>query len=62
MYEYFLGQVTDVTPGYVVIEVSGIGYKVLTANPYRYQVGPTAVKEYPLALKLPFRPSRTSSR
>lgn len=46
MYEYFLGQVTDVTPGYVVIEVSGIGYKVLTANPYRYQVGPTAVKMY----------------
>ncbi|MGA3233283.1 Holliday junction branch migration protein RuvA [Lactiplantibacillus pentosus] len=46
MYEYFLGQVTDVTPGYVVIEVSGIGYKVLTANPYRYQVGQTDVKMY----------------
>lgn len=46
MYEYFLGQITDVTPGFVVIEVAGIGYKVLTANPYRYQVGATAVKMY----------------
>ncbi|CAM3028684.1 Holliday junction branch migration protein RuvA [Lactiplantibacillus plajomi] len=46
MYEYFLGQITDVTPAYVVIEVSGIGYKVLTANPYRYQVGQSAVKMY----------------
>lgn len=46
MYEYFLGQIVDVTPGFVVIEVAGIGYKVLTANPYRYQVGPDAVKMY----------------
>ncbi|BDZ31359.1 Holliday junction branch migration protein RuvA [Lactiplantibacillus sp. WILCCON 0030] len=46
MYEYFLGQITDVTPGFVVIEVAGIGYKVLTANPYRYQVGDAAVKMY----------------
>ncbi|CAJ1228745.1 Holliday junction branch migration protein RuvA [Lactiplantibacillus xiangfangensis] len=46
MYEYFLGQITDVTPSFVVIEVSGIGYKVLTANPYRYQVGDAQVKMY----------------
>ena len=46
MYEYFLGQITDVTPSFVVIEVAGIGYKVLTANPYRYQVGADAVKMY----------------
>ncbi|MEL5725294.1 Holliday junction branch migration protein RuvA, partial [Lactiplantibacillus pentosus] len=46
MYAYFLGQLIDVAPGYVVIEVSGIGYKVLTANPYRYQVGQTDVKRY----------------
>ncbi|MFC6294701.1 Holliday junction branch migration protein RuvA [Lactiplantibacillus daoliensis] len=46
MYEYFLGQITDVTPSFVVIEVAGIGYKVLTANPYRYQVGADAIKMY----------------
>ncbi|RRK11118.1 Holliday junction branch migration protein RuvA [Lactiplantibacillus garii] len=46
MYEYFLGQIADVTPSFVVIEVSGIGYKVLTANPYRYQVGDAQVKMY----------------
>jgi len=46
VYEYFLGQITDVTPSFVVIEVAGIGYKVLTANPYRYQVGADAVKMY----------------
>lgn len=46
MYEYFLGLVTDVTPGFVVIEVGGIGYKVLTANPYRYQISDQPVKMY----------------
>ena len=46
MYEYFLGQITDVTPSFVVIEVAGIGYKVLTANPYRYQVANEPVKMY----------------
>ena len=46
MYEYFLGQITDVTPSFIVMEVAGIGYKVLAANPYRYQVGETAVKLY----------------
>jgi len=46
VYEYFLGQITDVTPAFVVIEVAGIGYKVLTANPYRYEVGATAVKMF----------------
>lgn len=46
MYEYFLGQITDVTPSFVVMEVSGIGYKVLVANPYRYDVGDVRVKMY----------------
>ncbi|MFB9770162.1 Holliday junction branch migration protein RuvA [Lactiplantibacillus modestisalitolerans] len=46
MYEYFLGKIADVTPSYIVIEVSGIGYKVLTANPYRFDVGQSNVKLY----------------
>jgi len=46
VYEYFLGQITDVTPSFIVMEVAGIGYKVLAANPYRFQVGEDAVKLY----------------
>lgn len=37
MYEYLKGIITTVTPGYIVIEVSGVGYKVQVANPYRYE-------------------------
>lgn len=36
MYEYLEGKVTIVTPSYIVIDVQGVGYRVLTANPYRY--------------------------
>ncbi|WP_137597531.1 Holliday junction branch migration protein RuvA [Paucilactobacillus kaifaensis] len=37
MFEYFEGHVTIVTPNFVVLDVAGVGYKLLTANPYRYQ-------------------------
>ncbi|KIS03194.1 Holliday junction branch migration protein RuvA [Paucilactobacillus wasatchensis] len=37
MFEYFEGHVTMVTPSFVVLDVAGVGYKLLTANPYRYQ-------------------------
>lgn len=36
MFEYFEGFVTIVTPNFVVIDVNGVGYKLMTANPYRY--------------------------
>lgn len=36
MYEYFIGKITDVTPYYIVINVGGVGYRVLVANPFRY--------------------------
>jgi len=36
LYEYLEGKVTIVTPSYIVIDVQGVGYRVLTANPYRY--------------------------
>ncbi len=39
MYAYFEGTVTMVAPAFVVIEVAGIGYKVYSPKPYRYQVG-----------------------
>lgn len=37
MYEYLTGKVTFVEPTHIVVEVAGIGYKVLTANPFVYQ-------------------------
>lgn len=37
MFEYFEGYVTIVNPSFVVIDVNGVGYKLMTANPYRYQ-------------------------
>lgn len=37
MYEYLTGIVTNVNPSYVVLEVAGVGYKLFSANPYRYQ-------------------------
>lgn len=40
MFEYFEGYVTIVTPAFVVVDVAGVGYKLLTANPYRYQIDP----------------------
>lgn len=38
MYEYLTGLVTMVEPRYIVIDVNGIGYQLLVANPYRYHV------------------------
>lgn len=37
MYEYMRGKLVAVCPTYVVIEVAGIGYQVMIANPYRLQ-------------------------
>lgn len=37
MYEYLTGMITMVTPEYIVLEVQGVGYKLLVANPYRFQ-------------------------
>lgn len=37
MYEYLTGLVTVVAPQYIVVDVNEVGYKLLVANPYRYQ-------------------------
>ena len=42
MYEYFEGTITVVNPAYVVIEVAGIGYRILTPTPYAYKEGDKA--------------------
>jgi len=37
MFEYLNGIIAEIDPAYVVVDVSGVGYKVQVANPYRYQ-------------------------
>lgn len=36
MYEYITGRLTFISPGYVVLDVNGIGYQIAMGNPYRY--------------------------
>ena len=35
MFEYLQGQVVNINPTYIVIDVDGIGYRLLFANPYK---------------------------
>lgn len=42
MYEYFKGEITLVTPEYIVVDVNGVGYRLLVANPYAFTKGETA--------------------
>ena len=46
MYEYLTGTITVVTPSYIVIDVSGVGYQVQVANPYHYAEGQKQVRVY----------------
>ncbi|MFV0558267.1 MAG: Holliday junction branch migration protein RuvA [Enterococcus sp.] len=36
MYQYISGEVTEITPAYLVLENQGIGYQLAMGNPYRY--------------------------
>ncbi|MDO4680479.1 MAG: Holliday junction branch migration protein RuvA [Aerococcus sp.] len=36
MYEFFKGQLVDIESDALAIEVGGVGYHVITANPYRF--------------------------
>lgn len=36
MYEFMHGRIAAVTPSYIVIDVNGVGYRLLVANPYQY--------------------------
>ena len=44
MYEYMIGTIDLITPKYVVLENSGIGYRIQTSNPYYYHEGQENVK------------------
>lgn len=37
MYEYITGKLTHIHPTYLVINAGGIGYRLLCANPFRWQ-------------------------
>lgn len=38
MYEYINGLITNIYPAYIVVcDRSGVGYKLFTANPYRFE-------------------------
>lgn len=37
MYEFFEGILQSINPQYIVINVNGVGYKLITANPFRWQ-------------------------
>ena len=44
MFEYLKGTIETVTPSYIVVDVQGVGYRVMTANPYVFtQNQPTTV-------------------
>ena len=36
MYNYIKGIITEVTPNYITLDNNGIGYKILTPNPYNF--------------------------
>ena len=47
MYSYLKGLVTEIKAGSVTVEVAGIGYHLLTPNPYLFELGkPTTVYVY----------------
>lgn len=41
VYEYIIGEITKITPKYIVVENNGIGYILIVANPYSFKVGET---------------------
>ncbi len=38
MYNYLNGQITIITPKYIVIDINGVGYEINVANPYSYEI------------------------
>lgn len=42
MYEYLQGTIAAITPAYIVLDVHGVGYKILSPTPFAYQQGQKA--------------------
>ncbi|MFA6692800.1 MAG: Holliday junction branch migration protein RuvA, partial [Acholeplasmataceae bacterium] len=45
MYAYIKGIITEIKPSYIVLDHEGIGYLILSPNPYSYQMG-SEIKVY----------------
>lgn len=39
MYEYMIGKLSSVNPGYITLDVNNIGYKIFVSNPYSFEIG-----------------------
>ncbi|WAA10259.1 Holliday junction branch migration protein RuvA [Fervidibacillus albus] len=46
MYEYVIGTVTYIGPEYIVLENGGIGYQIITPNPYLFALNDEHTKVY----------------
>ncbi len=38
MYSYLQGEITEVHPNYITVDINGVGYEVFTPNPYEYKL------------------------
>lgn len=36
MFDYLIGNITDIQATYIVVDCQGIGYRIMTANPYAF--------------------------
>lgn len=41
MYNYIVGNITDIESNFIVVEANGVGYQISTPNPYSFDVGVT---------------------
>jgi Holliday junction DNA helicase RuvA len=39
MYNYLKGEITVIKADYITLENNGVGYKIITPNPYRFEIG-----------------------
>jgi len=39
MYNYIKGEITEITPNYITLDNNGVGYKIITPNPYLFTLG-----------------------
>ncbi|MGE8206106.1 Holliday junction branch migration protein RuvA [Heyndrickxia sp. NPDC080065] len=46
MYEYIVGTVEMVTPEYIVVDNNGIGFQILTPNPFVFSINREPIKIY----------------
>ena len=43
MYAYIKGNISEINPTNIVVDNNGIGYEVVVANPYEYQLNEESI-------------------